>query len=151
MIIQTIFEKNIGMKRITNIISVLSRRIAEIEGSIRKGDEFDNLTITQIYYLETIAKLVNPSVTELSAELKLTKATVSVNIDKLVEKSYVERVQSDADRRMAHIHLTRKGEKINVLHDEAHNELANIFAQNLNKTEMDILCTLLEKALMKNS
>ena len=60
-------------------------------------------------YLETIDILDNPNITELAQQLKLSKPTVKVAIDKLIEKEYyIYKIRSDEDRRSAHLHLTEK-------------------------------------------
>ena len=40
-------------------------------------------------------------------------------VDKLVEKGYVRRVKSDADRRSQHLHIDRKREKIKTIREQA--------------------------------
>jgi len=72
---------------------------------------------------------------------------VKVAIDKLVEKEYVFRVQSDEDRRSAHLHLTQKGEQINRIHDLAHKNIADSICAKLSKEEQQQLIDLLYKIL----
>ena len=69
--------------------------------SAKEQFNFNELTLTQMNYLETINNLHNPNLTELAAEMKLTKPTVKVAIDKLIEKDFITRVKSDEDRRSA--------------------------------------------------
>jgi len=121
--------------------------MAQVEESAKEQFGLSELTLTQMHYLETINQLENPNITELATALKLTKPTVKVSIDKLIEKEYVCKVQSDEDRRSSHLHLTEKGKKINQMHDFAHKQIAESVSKRLSKTEREILVVLLNRVL----
>ena len=70
-------------------------------------------------------------------------------LDKLVEKEYVIKVQSDADRRTSHLHLTEKGRSINNMHEYAHRRFAELMSENLDADELQQLVVLLEKMVAK--
>jgi DNA-binding MarR family transcriptional regulator len=95
--------------------------------------------------MRVILRLHNPNVTELAAELKLTKPTVTVLVDKLVSKGYIRRVPSDKDRRSTHLHIDEKGKKIEQLRDIAHQRMADQISSGLSETETAILTELLKK------
>jgi DNA-binding MarR family transcriptional regulator len=101
-----------------------------------------------MHYLETISELENPNLTELAAALKLTKPTVTVLIDKLMEKDLVYRVQSDADRRSSHLHLTEKGKLINEMHGYAHRRMVEDIQKRVTPDEMGQLIELLKKIII---
>jgi len=137
------------MEKLVEIIAKFSHKIVQMEEAAKEQFSFSDLTLTQMNYLETIYQLSNPNLTELASELNLTKPTVKVAIDKLIEKDYIYRVQSDEDRRSAHLHLTEKGKVINYMHDEAHQQMAKLITNNLEITEQEELVNLLEKAFLK--
>ena len=103
------------MNKLVEIIAKLSREIGLTEEAAKEQFNFKELTLTQMNYMETINQLHNPNLTELAIEMNLSKPTVKVAIDKLIEKEYIYRVQSDEDRRTAHLHLTGKGKQINEM------------------------------------
>jgi len=137
------------MEKLVEIIAKFSHKIVQMEEAAKEQFSFSDLTLTQMNYLETIYQLSNPNLTELASELNLTKPTVKVAIDKLIEKDYIYRVQSDEDRRSAHLHLTEKGKVINYMHDEAHKQMAKLITNNLEIIEQEELVNLLEKAFLK--
>jgi DNA-binding MarR family transcriptional regulator len=118
-----------------------------MEEASKKQFNLSHLTHTQLHYLENINSLGNPNITELAIQLKLSKPTVKVAVDWLIEKEYVFKVQSDEDRRSAHIHLTEKGKLINQMHDYAHKRIAELLSKKLNSKELDDLVVLLNKVL----
>ena len=135
------------MNNLLEIISVLSNLIGQMEEASKEQFNLSSLTHTQLHYLENINSLGNPNITELAIQLKLSKPTVKVAVDKLIEKDYIFKVQSDEDRRSAHIHLTEKGKLINQMHDYAHRRIAEFLSQKLSKEELDELILLLNKVL----
>lgn len=138
------------MEKMVEIIALFSRIIGQLEEAAKEQFSYSDLTLTQMNYLETIYQLQNPNLTELASELNLTKPTVKVAIDKLIEKDYIYRIQSDADRRSAHLHLTEKGKVINHMHDQAHHRMAELFVENLDPASQETLISLLEKVLRKS-
>jgi len=138
------------MEKLVEIVAKFSREIGQMEESAKEQLSFNDLTLTQMSYLETIYQLRNPNLTELASELNLTKPTVKVAIDKLIEKDYIYRIQSDSDRRSAHLHLTEKGKYINNMHDEAHRRMVELISNNLDKAEVAKLTELLGKVFKKS-
>ncbi len=133
------------MNDLIEIISKLSNLIGQTEEAAKEQYNLSSLTQIQMNYLETIHLLKNPNITELASKLKLTKPTVTVAIDKLVEKEYVFKVKSDEDRRSAHLHLTVKGKLINQMHDYAHKLIAESIGNNLTEKEQETLIEILNK------
>jgi DNA-binding MarR family transcriptional regulator len=137
------------MEKLVKIIAKMSHEIVQMEEAAKEQFNFKELTMTQMHYLETINQLLNPNLTELSSEMNLTKPTVKVAVDKLIQKGLIYRVRSDADRRSTHLHLSEKGKLINQMHDYAHRRLAELMIMHLEPTEKDQLEFLLDKIFGK--
>jgi DNA-binding MarR family transcriptional regulator len=136
------------MSDLTEAISYISDLIEKVlEETISQAD-FTDLTQQQLRYLQVISRMKNPTLTELARELDLTKPTVTVLADKLVEKGYIRRVKSDKDRRSMHLHIDKKGAKIKALREIAYERMAEIISSGLNETETSILTELLRKIVV---
>jgi DNA-binding MarR family transcriptional regulator len=133
------------MEKVIEAIAKLSGKIVQMEDAAKEQFNFKGLTLIQMHYLETINQLINPSLTELATEMKLTKPTVKVAVDRLIEKEYVYKVRSDEDKRSAHLHLTEKGKLINQMHDYAHRRLAELIIKNLQQNDLELFTGLIEK------
>lgn len=120
-----------------------------MEESAKIQFNLSELTHNQLHYIETIHDLGNPNITELAVALKLTKPTVKVAVDKLIEKNFIFKVQSDEDRRSAHLHLSEKGKLINQMHDFAHKRIAESLSKKLNNEELNELVAILNKVLFE--
>jgi len=137
------------MEKIISVVSKLSHSLAEMEELAREALNLKELTASQMHYLEIIFAMNNPNITELATEMNLTKPSVTVALDRLIEKGYVTKIQSDEDRRSSHLHLTKKGLRINQMHEHAHARFAELMAESLDQSELDQLTGLLEKLTMK--
>jgi len=135
------------MKNLVDIIAKLSNIMAQMEEKAKEQYNPTGLTQTQMHYLETIGQLSNPNFTELSLALKLSKPTVTVAIDKLIERDCVYKVRSDQDRRSTHLHLTEKGILLNQMHDFAHKSIAELFSKKLSKQEIEKFIELINKTI----
>ena len=137
------------MDNLIPIISKISHSLGEMEELAKDHFGLQELSLTQMHYLEVMNSLQNPNITELASALQLTKPTVTVALDKLIEKEYLIKVQSDADRRTSHLHLTEKGRSINNMHEYAHRRFAELMTENLDADELKLLLALLEKMVAK--
>jgi len=135
------------MRKLEAVIAKVSAYMGRIEEEAREQYNFKELTLTQMHYLEMINALVNPNLTELATAMKLTKPTITVLVDKLIEKELVRKVQSDADRRNTHLHLTERGKLINQMHEYAHRRMAEEIEKKINVEEAVQLAMLLEKIM----
>ena len=59
------------MKKLIEVVSVLSNMVGLMEENAKEQFNLSNLTLTQMHYLETLNSLGNPSMTELAIALKL--------------------------------------------------------------------------------
>lgn len=69
------------------------------------------LTAHQMYIMKVIRKNSRINLTSLCKDMLLSKSSMSLTIDKLVENGYVFRQECSHDRRSINIFLTEKGEK----------------------------------------
>ena len=122
-----------------------TRLISAAEENAREQCETQDVTTTQLNYLEVVGELHNPTLTELAAAMGLTKPSVTIIVDRLVAKGFVRKVLSDVDRRSSHLHLTELGEQINKRHDYAHDYMVALIVKKLDANEAKFFSLLLEK------
>jgi MarR family transcriptional regulator, transcriptional regulator for hemolysin len=134
-----------SMSNLKETITYLSDLIEKILEETLDQYDFSDLTQQQLNYLKVMVKMKTPTLSELARELDLTRPTVTVLVDKLAEKGYIKRVKSDEDRRVMHLHIDKKGAKINAMREIAHEKMAEKIRLGLNVTETEILTELLKK------
>ncbi len=135
------------MYSIEELINIILSKSEQMEEIAKQNSDLKNLTQKQMHCIELIHSLENPTLSELTKKLKITKASTSVMLDRLEENGYVIKVQSDNDRRSAHVHLTEKGDIAAHLHVDVHSQFASLLTKKLTESEKDILIVLLNKAV----
>jgi DNA-binding MarR family transcriptional regulator len=129
------------------VINLLLSKSEQLEVDLKRESEIEELSIKQLQCIELIVELENPTLTELSERLKITKPSTTALIDKLESWGYVVKVKSDLDKRSAHVHLTEKGKSAGKLHENVHHTIAKQLCGNLTDSEKEILIVLLNKAI----
>jgi DNA-binding MarR family transcriptional regulator len=132
---------------LTEVIGLLTSKFAEAQSEGAKDAGLADLSLRQFTYLELIARLRNPTPTELAQKLRVSKPTVSVAIDRLEEAGYVRKAKSDEDRRSHHLHLTAKGEQFSRAHEGIHRTIVQTLITGLNDAEVAQLSALMSKVL----
>ena len=138
------------MSNLKETITNLSDFIEKILEEALDSYDFSDLTQQQLHYMQVIVRMKNPTLSELATELNLTRPTVTVLVNKLTEKGYVTRVRSNKDRRIMHLHIDKKGTKINSIREFANEKIAEKIKTGLSESEAVILTELLDK-IVRNS
>ncbi len=99
-------------KLLTEFINTLEVSFKKRQQAVGEGAGFARLTISQLQYLEAIATLGTPTVTDIAHRLDITKASVTVGVNKLVKLGYVTKTQSSEDKLVFHIQLTEAGQQL---------------------------------------
>ena len=83
--------------------------ILTIEESELKKSQFNDLSITEMHTIEAIGMYKKKTSSEVAKELSITVGTLTVAINNLVKKGYVERLRREDDRRVVKLGLTKSG------------------------------------------
>lgn len=136
---------------IVKAINVLSESMRE---SMRKykeqtpdSKELFNLSITQLHYLHAIREKANPTITELAEIFGVQKSTVTVAVNKLLQCGFIEKIASEKDLRVVHVHLSEKGKRLLQIEDLGYYHFAGHVMQSLNETERETFSFLLNKVI----
>jgi DNA-binding MarR family transcriptional regulator len=125
------FEIQLNDILINTFYSIL--KVEEL--SIKKFSKVD-LTINETHMIEAIGDrpLGKATISEIASGLGITLPSVTVAINKLRKKGYVEKIKSEQDGRFVYITLTRQGKKIYNAHRYFHYKII----KNISKGFTDI-------------
>ena len=132
-----------------HIIEVLTHRIEEYERRIIEQSDLSNISSRQLYYLDEIFHMEQPTLTELAEKIKVSKPSATALIYKLEKSGYIKKIWSEEDKRSYHIQLTVKGKKLATLHDGIHYRFAKMMMRFLSDAEIKQLIKLLGKVIEK--
>jgi len=134
---------------LVELIEIITELISDLEAEFIKKYQEEGFTARQIAYIDKINALGNPNLGEIAKALKLSKPSVTAIVDKLASKGYIEKFQSDEDRRSFHVHLSAKGKKLVKMHGETHNKIVDMLQNNLDSKDLKNLVTILNKVVSK--
>lgn len=96
---------------------------------------FSKLTVHQLQYLDAINDLENPTITELAKKLRITKASVTVGVNKLIELGFVSKTQSKEDKRAFHVSLKESGRRFAAVKNQALQDYGKFIKSALSREE----------------
>ena len=134
---------------LVELIEIITKLIGDLEAEFIKKYQKEGFTARQIVYIDIINMLGNPSLGEIAKALKLSKPSVTAIVDKLASKGYIEKFQSDEDRRSFHVHLSAKGKNLVKMHAQTHNKIVDMLQDNLDSRDLKNLVTILNKVVSK--
>ena len=114
------------------------------EYSIKKG-VFSDLSITEIHTIEAVGLYHARTMSEISAELGITMGTLTIAVDKLIRKGYLERSRSNTDRRIVYVTLTQRGKLAYRIHEKFHLDMVKAIMLDFTPQEEEVLLTALSK------
>ena len=112
---------------------------------VAEGTELFNLSITQLHYLHAIKERIAPTITELAEIFGVQKSTVTVAVNKLLQRGFLEKNASQSDLRVVHVSLAEKGKRLIEIEDQGYYQFAGQVIQSLTEAEKTQFVKLLHK------
>lgn len=119
--------------------------ILTIEQEALKAGSLNDLSVTEIHTIQAVGMYELKNMSEIALDLNITVGTLTMAINNLVKKKYVERIRSEEDRRVVQVRLTKKGKVAYRLHEKFHKDMVNATVEGLSSDEEKILISSLEK------
>lgn len=117
----------------------LFRSILTIEEQAICTGEYRNMTTNDMHVIEAIGRETPRNMTAVARALDVTTGTLTISMNNLVKKGYVQRVRSEEDRRVVLVSLTEKGRAAFDHHKRFHDEMIAGVVEGLNGEEQEVL------------
>lgn len=124
---------------LNEVLVKLFRDITTIEEQAIKTGEYKELTVNDMHVIEAVDVHEPKNMTSVARALSVTTGTLTISVNGLVKKGYVERTRSEEDRRVVLISLTEKGRKAFAQHQRFHRQMIDAAVENLNREEQEVL------------
>ena len=118
------------------------------EGQTIKNIGVQDLSTRELHVIEAVSdlcKLDKNTMANIAKHLSLTPGALSVAVNALVNKGYLERSYTEKDRRVIYITVTEKGNKVNEYHEAFHYEMIQAVGEQLNDEQLDTMFGALDK------
>lgn len=128
-------------EQLNEVIVDTYRSILRVEENILKRSDQTDLSISEIHMLEAVGKGKDRrrTISELAEVLNITLPSVTVAINKLMKKGYVEKVRGEEDGRIVYVSLTRQGRRIDSAHRYFHESMVRSIIRDMTESEMQAL------------
>lgn len=126
----------------TELVNIFDNVLRIEAASILDQCEF-KLSMTEVHTIAAIGTGDLKSMGEVAGDLHITVGTLTVAINNLVKKGYVERYKSEKDRRIVRVGLTKQGKEVYYIHEKFHMDMVNALLKGLSDSDMDIFTRLM--------
>ena len=104
------------------------------------------LTISEVHLIDAVGRSDKTNtVSEIANVLNLAVPSVTIAVNKLVKKGYLNKVKNPDDGRSVYIILTREGKKIYRVHRYFHIKMIQALCSSLTENEKTVLLNGIEK------
>ena len=110
-------------KMLNDILVNLFNEILGIEEKALTSSEFRDISVNDMHILEAVGTEEPRSMSSVAKSLSVTVGTLTIAMNNLVKKGYVNRARSEEDRRVVLISLSEKGEKAYYHHQKFHDDM----------------------------
>ncbi|WP_226680084.1 MarR family winged helix-turn-helix transcriptional regulator [Sutcliffiella horikoshii] len=122
------------MEDVRAILQITMRRFGMLNKNCCSVEE-QEISQVQSHILYELARTEGPSMQQVAETIGMDITTFSRQIQTLVKMELVEKRQSNEDKRMYHLYLTEKGDKLeDEINQQMHHYLTNVFS-NLNEVD----------------
>lgn len=124
---------------LNEVLVKLFREITVIEEKALKTGEYKDLTVNDMHVMEAIGMEAAKNMSSVAKMLSVTTGTLTISVNGLVKKGYVNRTRSEEDRRVVLVSLTEKGCNAFLAHQRFHQEMIDAIITDLTVEEQEIL------------
>lgn len=128
---------------LNEVLVKLFRNINNIEEQAIRTGEYKEVTANDMHVMEAIGTDAPKNMSAVARALMVTTGTLTISVNSLVKKGFVDRVRSEEDRRVVLVSLTEKGKKAHEHHRLFHEHMIESIVEQLTEEEKKVL----EKAL----
>lgn len=124
---------------LNEILVKLFRNINNIEEQSIRTEEYKDVTTNDMHVIEAIGVDSPKNMTAVARELGVTTGTLTISVNSLVKKGFVDRVRSEEDRRVVLVSLSDKGKRAHERHRLFHEEMIDAIVEQFTEEEKEIL------------
>ncbi|HAU87576.1 MAG TPA: MarR family transcriptional regulator [Lachnospiraceae bacterium] len=107
--------------------------------------EFKDISKNDMHIIDAIGNSETKNMSTLAKKLKVTVGTLTIAINNLVKKGYVNRLRSKEDKRVVLVSLSEKGQRAYAKHSSFHENMVHTIVNGLGKTGTEVLIDTLRK------
>lgn len=127
------------VNEINSYLVTIFNDVLMIEEKTLQSSRFKDVSIKEMHTIEAVGMYHQHTTSEVAKKLGVTAGTLTVSVNNLVRKGYVERIRTDSDRRVVKLALTPNGRLLYRLHDKFHRDMVKETIAEMDKEQSEIL------------
>lgn len=133
--------------KLNDLLVETFRSILKVEEEMLKHSDKVDLSISEMHVIESVGKNKSEgkTISDIAEDLSITLPSVTIAINKLMKKGYVQKVKSENDGRIVFVTLTPQGKRMDAVHRYFHQSMVRTVARDLTKNEKDAMVKGIEK------
>lgn len=125
---------------LNNFLVETFNTILSVEEEIIQHNNNIPLTISELHLIEAVGKCGQKNtISDIAAMLDITLASVTVGVNKLINKGFLTKERNINDKRSVHISLSETGREMNEYHTYFHQKMIEGIEDELTDDEKAIL------------
>lgn len=135
------------LNEFNELLTTAYRNIIKVEELMLRQFSNDQLSISELHMLESIAKQQKSgaTVTDIAQDLDITLPSVTMMVKRLEKKGYLTKYRSEKDARRVQIMLTQDGRRAEISHRYFHRRMVRAITADLDNAECDAMISGLRK------
>ena len=134
-----------SVETVNDVLVKLFNEIMDIEERALITSEYKDVSVNDMHVIEAVGTGSPRNMSAVAKSLSVTVGTLTIAMNNLVKKGYVNRVRSEKDRRVVLVSLSEKGEKAYHHHRMFHEKMVLSVLEGLDREETEAMT----KALVK--
>ena len=130
---------------LNEVLVRLFRNINVIEERAICTGDYKDVTANDMHVIEAIDMEEARNMSSVARSLGVTTGTLTIAVNSLVKKGYVERARSEEDRRVVLVSLSEKGKRAYLHHRQFHEQMIGSVVKELTEEELEALVKALTK------
>ena len=130
---------------INDVLVNLFNEILDLEERAMITGEYKNISVNDMHIIDAVGIREQKNMSTVARALNVTVGTLTIAVNNLVKKGYIQRMRSQEDRRVVLISLTELGERAYHHHKKFHEKMVLAVLKGLNVEETEALTTALTK------
>ncbi len=128
-------------EHLNDILVDTFRSILKVEEQLIKSSGKIDLSISELHLIESVGKNKDKgkTISDIADDLNITLPSVTVAINKLVRKGYVQKVKCENDGRVVYVSLTKLGKKMDAVHQYFHITMVRSVTKDLLEEEKNAM------------
>lgn len=128
-------------EQLNDILVDTFRTILKVEEQLIKSSGKIDLSISELHLIESVGKNKEKgkTISDIADDLNITLPSVTVAINKLVRKGYVQKVKCENDGRVVYVSLTKLGKKMDAVHQYFHITMVRSVSKDLLEEEKNAM------------